>query len=443
MTVGASGHFMLILDGRQIYDASGGAAVSCLGPGPNERIIRAVYEQMLQGAYINPSTMEYPVIKSCAERLVATTNGEMVSARFYSSGTDGCEAAVKLALQYWKEKGQDRYIIIGRYQSYHGTSVGTLAVGSHKPRRDIFEANMMAVKHALPCDSYRGQRHGETDTQYVARLMEDMEARITEAGREKVAAVIIEPVVGAALGCMPPVRGYLKALRDLCDKYKILLIFDEIMCGMGRTGKMYAWQHENVVPDILIAGKGMSAGFSPMSAMFISKRSGIYETLKNGSGIFNHGHTFENFSLSCAAALELLNIIDDEKLLTNITKMGELLKQRLKDELGDLPNVGDIRGCGLFLGVEFVKNKSTKESFPISDHISEEICQLAIETYDIQFYPCGGSNGKDGHSLIIAPAYNIDESHVDLIVGRLKDVITDYFSTRRNPEVESSQPLIA
>ncbi|CAI6336483.1 unnamed protein product [Periconia digitata] len=316
--------------------------------------------------------------------------------------------------------------MIGRKQSYHGISLGALAVGGHKARRDPFRDNLMEVRHAMPCDSYRGQGQDESDEGYVTRLIDDMEAQIRNAGEDRVAGVIIEPIVGAALGCMPPVSGYLQAVRDLCDRYDLLLIFDEIMCGMGRSGTYYhAWQHENVAPDILLTGKGMAAGHFPISGMLINRE--IYHVMESVGG-FNHGQTFENYPLACAAALAVLNIIDEQKLLKNTSEMGELLMKRLKAEILPLPHVGHVRGGGLFLGLEFVKDKLLKESFGAADEISLSIARLGLDEFNIQFYPCGRSNGKDGDYLIIAPAFNIDEDHVEIIVSRLKALLTAFFS---------------
>ncbi|KAF2124711.1 PLP-dependent transferase [Dothidotthia symphoricarpi CBS 119687] len=425
-------------DGTQIYNASGGAAVTCIGH-YNKRVEDAIVKQIRLGLSYVPSGAFYPdVAEDLARDLIASTDGKMSRAVFYSSGSEASEAAMKLCVQYHAKEKQSpeltRTLFIARERSYHGATLGALAISGMPTRKDIYQHVLPANVHTIsPCNPYRHRYEEESDAQYVDRLKEELEQKILKLGEKNVAGFIAEPVVGAALGCVPALPGYLKAMRKVCDKYGILLILDEVMCGMGRTssGNLHAWQDvgEGAVPDIQIIGKGLAGGFQAISGMLVGKP--IVDAFINGpgSGAFSHGHTFQNFPVACAAALEVQKIVREEKLLQNVSQKGEVLSEKLKRRLGGHRNVGDIRGKGLFWGIEFVQNKETKESFNSKDMVAWNMSQKGLtRAYGIFVYPGSGSvDGDKGEHIIIAPAYNITDAEVDLIVERVANLIEDFF----------------
>jgi adenosylmethionine-8-amino-7-oxononanoate aminotransferase len=373
-------------DGRSILDASCGAAVSIFGPGPNRRVLDAIERQRELGSYFCSYTFESKPPGLFARKLLSEAGGCFSQVTFYGSGrlnfqnsrviksdraigSDAIEAAIKLVVQYWREKGQNgRVGIAAREGSYHGATLGALSVGGHQGRRELFENVLMNnILRLSPCNSYRGKTKGESDTDYVVRLIEEFRTKVNLVGSENVAALILEPVVGAvsirisqnfvnvlllthqALGAVPSLPGYLKGMREVCDDYGILFILDEVMCGMGRTGTLYAWQDEEVEPDIFVLGKGLAGGYEELSAMIISEK--VVKPIKKGSGSFIHGHTFQNSPCGCAAGLEVLSILEDMGLLENVSELGEFLLDLLEKSIGDHEFVGNIRGKGLLIAV--------------------------------------------------------------------------------------------
>jgi adenosylmethionine-8-amino-7-oxononanoate aminotransferase len=311
-----------------------------------------------------------------ASLLIDSTDGEMARAFFVSSGSEAIEAALKMTRQYHLEKSPpepQRVHFIGRQQSYHGTTLGALAAGGHLARRAIYEP-MLNKNHTFvsPCFAYRGKASTETDGAYVRRLEEELDAEFQRIGPDNVAAFVAEPVVGAALGCVPSVSGYFKAARRVCDRYGALLILDEIMCGSGRVGPLpsarypsplHAWQDPSVgvVPDLMTLGKGLGGGYQPIAAMLASRK--VIDVLARGTGAFSHGQTYQAHPLACRAALEVQRIIRDDDLVSNVRVQGKLLGQLLHDKLSSHPHVGNIRGQGLFWGIEFVQDKATRTPF--------------------------------------------------------------------------------
>ncbi|KAJ4360515.1 uncharacterized protein N0V89_001080 [Didymosphaeria variabile] len=291
----------------------------------------------------------------------------------------------------------------------------------------------MDVPRVSACNPYRNKKSEETDQQYVARLRADLEQTFVDVGPAKIAGFICEPVVGAALGCMTAVPGYLQAVREVCDKYHVPLVFDEIMCGWGRCGTLHAWQDEGVVPDIQLLGKGLVGGYEPLSAMLISKKLDSTNAIRNGSGYFNHGHTIQGMPKTCAGALEAMNMV--EELLPNVRAMGERLMRGLRARLGVHDNVGDIRGKGLFIGIEFVSDKLSKAAFSPDDKVAVKIHEMGLTNpHNIHVYPGTGSatpHGRDGDHIIIAPPYDVDEAEVDSIVNRVGDLIEDFFKEHK------------
>ncbi|KAK4126063.1 PLP-dependent transferase [Parathielavia appendiculata] len=427
---GGSGSHLVLGNGRKVFDASGGAAVGCIGWG-NERVARAVTRQILAIPYCSTIFYTTKVQEDLCRYLVDSTSGNMSRAYIVNSGSEAMEAAVKLARQYFLELSpaeDKRTRFISRRQSYHGITLGALAVGGHDYRRAKFEPLLMKnVSRVSPCNSFRGKRAGEIDEDYVARLAKELDDEFQAVGPDTVCAFIAEPIVGAALGCVPSVPGYFKAVQAVCRKYGALLIFDEVMCGMGRTGTLHAWEQEGVVPDIQTIGKGLGGGYQPVAGVLASRR--VVDVLERGSSVFVHGHTYQGHPAGCAAALEVQKIIREQNLLANVQAMGALLSRRLQERLGDHPNVGNIRGRGLFWGIEFVADKQTMDPFPVDDHVALAVCELGLSVeYGISVYPgTGSADGIRGDHIIISPAFNVRKDEIEWIVETVGRLVNDFF----------------
>ncbi|AEO55154.1 hypothetical protein MYCTH_2055700 [Thermothelomyces thermophilus ATCC 42464] len=426
------GNYLVLEDGRRIFDASGGASVGCLGWG-NERVARAVMKQLMAIPYCSTVFYTTRAQEELCRFLVESTHGHMGRAYIVNSGSEAMEAAVKLARQYFLELSpsqNNRTRFISRRQSYHGITLGALAVGGHQYRRAKFEPILMKnVSKVSPCNPYRGKNPGETDQEYVDRLAKELDDEFQAVGPETVCAFIAEPVVGAALGCVPSVPGYFKAVQAVCRKYGALLILDEVMCGMGRTGTLHAWEQEGVAPDIQTFGKALGGGYQPVAGVLASRE--VVGVLERGSSVFVHGHTYQGHPAGCAGALEVQRIIREENLLENVRKMGELLSGRLQERLGAHPNVGNIRGRGLFWGIEFVADKATMEPFPVENHVAAAICERGLtKEYSISVYPgTGSADGIRGDHIIVSPAYNVHKDEIEWIVDTLGRLVDDFFGS--------------
>lgn len=346
-------------------------------------------------------------------------------------GSEAMEASVKMARQFFLEndKNTPRKNFIARQQSYHGNTIGALGISGHVARRAPYEPFLMDnVHHVSSCNAYRQRLEGESDAAFVARKAAELEAKFQELGPETVVGFICEPVVGAALGCVPPVPGYLKAMKEICHKYGALFILDEVMSGMGRCGTLHAWQYEDVVPDLQTIGKGLGAGYQPIAAVLISPK--VVAALRNGSGQFVHGQTYQGMPVQAAAALEVQRIIRQENLMENVRTQGVYLEERIKALLGNHPNVGDIRGRGLFLGIEFVKDKRTKEPFESKMSIAQKISDTSISPpFNMTLYPGTGTcDGVKGDHVIISPTYFVTKEDVEHIAKMTSDVVHKVFA---------------
>lgn len=416
---------------RAFFDASCGAAVSVLGY--NDEIVKnAIKAQMDTGiSYLPAAFWKNPAVNKISKNIIEGTDKKMEKVFFACSGSEAMDSAIKLSRQYFFEKegeASPRVNYIARDRSYHGNTMGALSLSGFKSRRKPYESILSDnVHHVSACYPYRQQNKGESDAIFVAKKAAELEEKFQELGPETVVAFVAEPVVGAALGCVPCVPGYLKAMRDVCHKHGALFILDEVMCGMGKTGTLHAWQEEDIAPDIQTVAKALAAGYEAVSAMLISKK--IYEVLKNGSGEFVHGFTYEAMPKQAAACLAVQQIFRDEDLLKNVVEKGKYLEEMLKAKLGDHAHVGDIRGKGLFWGLEFVKDKVTKEPFDPKLGVSQRIFDLAIsDPYNIFIYPGGGSvDGVRGDHIIISPSYRVTKEDIDDIVSRISEVIIQVF----------------
>ena len=419
--VRGEGAYLIDSDGRRYLDASGGAAVSCLGHSDAE-VIEAVRRQIGNLAYAPPSFFTSEPMEELADFLIARAPAGMRSVYFVSGGSEAVEAALKLARQYFVEIGQpQRTHLIARRQSYHGNTLGALATGGNAWRRQQFQPLLIDVSHVSPCYAYRGQAEGETPEAYGERLARELEAEILNLGPDTVMAFVAEPVVGATLGAVTAVPGYFKRVRDICDRYGVLLILDEVMCGMGRTGTLFAAEQEGISADLITVAKGLGAGYQPIGATLVSQR--IHDTIATGSGFFQHGHTYIGHATACAAALAVQKTIEQRNLLPRVRDLGEKLQQRLRSTLGEHPNIGDIRGRGLFQGVELVADRASKAPFPAEAKLHARVKKAAMQE-GLMCYPMGGTvDGRSGDHILLAPPFILEEAQLDELTEKLQRAI--------------------
>lgn len=418
--VSSDGCYIIDENGKQYFDGSGGAAVSCLGHGDPD-VIKAVQDQTSKMAFAHTGFFSSDPAEELAELLIDNAPGELDRVYFVSGGSEAIEAAIKLARQFHIENGEpSRHHIIARKQSYHGNTLGALAAGGNKWRRNQFEPILIDVSHISPCYEYVDKLKEETSFDYGQRVAQELEDEILRLGSDKVMAFIVEPVVGATMGAVPAVPGYFKKVRNICNKYGVLLILDEVMCGMGRTGHLFASEFDEIEPDILCIAKGLGAGYQPIGAMLCSKD--IYDRLGKGSGFFQHGHTYMGHPVACAAGLAVLKAILNRKLLSSINNKSNQLFSCLKTQL-EHPNIGDIRGRGLFIGIEIVKNIETKKPFDPNLKVAASIKNAAFEAGLICYPMSGTRDGKWGDHILLAPPFIINESQIIELVNKLSIAI--------------------
>ena len=415
--VSSDGCYIIDENGKRYFDGSGGAAVSCLGHGDPD-VIKAVQDQTSKMAFAHTGFFSSDPAEELAELLIDNAPGELDRVYFVSGGSEAIEAAIKLARQFHIENGEpSRHHIIARKQSYHGNTLGALAAGGNKWRRNQFEPILIDASHISPCYEYVDKLKEETSFDYGQRVAQELEDEILRLGTDKVMAFIVEPVVGATMGAVPAVPGYFKKVRNICDKYGVLLILDEVMCGMGRTGHLFASEFDEIAPDILCIAKGLGAGYQPIGAMLCSKN--IYNRLGKGSGFFQHGHTYMGHPVACAAALAVLKAILNRKLLSSIKSKSNQLFNCLETQLGHHPNIGDIRGRGLFIGIEIVKNIETKKPFDPNLKVAASIKHAAFEAGLICYPMSGTRDGKWGDHILLAPPFIINENQIIELVNKL------------------------
>lgn len=415
------GAYIVDTDGKRYLDGSGGAAVSCLGHS-HPRVIAAIKAQLDVIPYTHTGFFTNEPMEKLATYLADNAPGDLDMVYFVSGGSEAVEAAMKMSRQYFLEIGETtRHKIIARRQSYHGNTLGALAIGGNEWRREQYRPMLIDVDHVAPCYEYRDKRDDETVDEYGRRVADEVETAILAAGPETVAAFICEPVVGATLGAVPAVPGYLKRVREICDRHGVLLIFDEVMCGMGRTGHLFACAADGVAPDLLTIAKGLGAGYQPIGATLVHKK--IFAAIRDGTGFFQHGHTYMGHPAACAAGMAVQETIRDENLLANVNAQGAALRQALEARFGNNPFVGDIRGRGLFLGIEFVTDRATKEPFDPALKLNAVIKREAMAR-GLMVYPMGGTiDGRRGDHVLVAPPFIIDQSHITELVEKLGDAV--------------------
>jgi len=414
VAVGGEGCYLIDADGRRYLDGSGGAAVSCLGHG-HPAVGEAIRRQLDRVAFAHTGFFTSEPAESLADRLIENAPKGIDRAYFVSGGSEAMEAAIKLARQYFIERNEPgRRHLIARRQSYHGNTLGALSAGGNAWRREPFAPLLTASSHIAPCYAYREQRADETVEAYGLRIADELEAEIIRLGEGTVMAFIAEPVVGATAGVLPPVPGYFKRIREICDAHGVLLILDEIMCGMGRTGTLFASEQEGIAPDIVTVAKGLGAGYEPIGAMLCTAT--IHDAIAKGSGFFQHGYTYLGHPLACAAADAVLTTLLGEKLPQRAKKQGRYLMSRLHDALGNHPHVGDIRGRGLFVGVEFVADRDSKAPFDPSLRLAATLKRHAFDAGLICYPMKGTVDGRRGDHVLLAPPFIISEREIDELV---------------------------
>lgn len=417
VAVAGQGMYLVDSTGKRYLDACGGAAVSCLGHGHPE-VLAAMHAQADKLAYAHTSFFTTDAAEELASYLVDTAPAGMSHVYFVSGGSEAMEAAMKMARQYFVEVGQpQRKHFIARKQSYHGNTLGALAVGGNQWRREPFAPLLMQATHVSPCYPYREIAQGETEQAYGERLAQELEDTVQRLGPDTVIAFVAETVGGATAGVLTPVPGYFKRVREVCDRHGILLILDEVMCGMGRTGTLHACEQEGVTPDIMAIAKGLGGGYQPIGAVLAQGR--LVEAMSAGSGFFQHGHTYLGHAVACAAAMAVQKVIQRDNLLERVQEAGSYLAHQLREALGDHPHVGDIRGRGLFWGVELVKAKNTKVPFDPSLKLHARIKKEAFAR-GLMVYPMGGTvDGLYGDHILLAPPFIASDAELALVAKQL------------------------
>ncbi|PSW20735.1 aspartate aminotransferase family protein [Photobacterium sanctipauli] len=413
-----SGVYLIDSEGKQYLDACGGAAVSNLGHS-HQRVKEAISHQLARVPYAHSGFFTSESSETLAKRLTELAPSDLNHAYFVSGGSEAVEAALKLARQYFVEIDMPQKCqFIARRQSYHGNTLGALSVGGNTWRREPFKPILSTSHHIAPCYAYREQLHFESEQAYSRRAADELEQKILELGAENVMAFIAEPVVGATAGAVPATDGYFKRIREICNRYDVLLILDEVMCGVGRTGTFFAFEQEGIEPDIIAVAKGLGAGYQPIGATLVHDK--IYAAIANGSGFFQHGHTFMCHPMACAAALATIDTIIEDNLLAVVRSRGSQLMEKLHQALGSLPYVGDIRGRGLFIGIELVADKQSKSPLPAASKAHKAIQSTAMAN-GLMCYPMSGTiDGHLGHHILLAPPFIIEEHQLDELVAKLE-----------------------
>ena len=420
--VAGEGPYLIDSTGKRYLDASGGAAVSCLGHG-HPAVIAAIKAQLDKLAFAHTAFFTNEPAEALAEHLISRAPAGLGRAYFVSGGSEANETAIKLARQYFLERGEpSRSRFIARDQSYHGNTLGALALGGNKARRAPYEPLLIETSHVVPCYAYRHRLPEESEADYGRRAADSLEAEILRLGPENVAGFFAETVVGATAGVVPPVPGYFKRIREICDRHGVLLILDEIMSGMGRTGTLFACEQDGISPDIVTCAKGLGGGYQPIGAVILATK--IAQAIEEGSGAFQHGFTYIGHATACAAGLAVQQTIEREGLLENVRRQGARLRGLLEERFGQHPAVGDIRGRGFFLGIELVADRETKAAFDPALKLHLAVKKAAFAE-GLICYPGGGSvDGRQGDHILLAPPYIYSDAHSDELVDKLDRALT-------------------
>ncbi len=417
------GVYLYDTDGRQYLDGSGGAAISCLGHG-HAGVIDAISQQLKDLAFAHTAFFTNQPQEKLAALLAGQFGESGARTYFLSGGSEANETALKLSRQYWVARGRpDKTVMISRQQSYHGNTLGALSVSGNPGRKETYGPLMHDWPKIAPCYAYRHQREGESEEDYSLRSAAALEQQILQTGAENVAAFVAETVVGATLGAVPATRGYFHKIREICDRYDVLLILDEVMAGRGRTGSWFAFEQEGITPDIATVAKGLGGGYQPIGAMIC--RGFIHDTIVDSCGSFAHGHSFVGHATACAAGLAVAGEIEKEGLLSRVRDTGANLMRGLREAFAEHPHVGDIRGRGLLLGIELVADRATARPVSASLGLPGKIRNAAMEQ-GLICYPGGGTaDGFEGAHVLLAPPFIYQPEHVSELIDKLSIALNE------------------
>jgi len=425
VAVKGDGPYIIDREGNRYLDACGGAGISCLGHS-EPAVIKAIQDQVARLEFAYTMFYSNEPGESLADDLISDAPAGLTRVFYGSGGSEQIDGTLKMARQYFVDIGQSqRTRFIARRQSYHGGTLGSLGVGGHVKRREIYLPLLAEAEHISPCYAYRGRREDESEEEYGLRVADELEEALLRVGPETVIGFVAETVVGATAGCVPPAPGYFKRVREICDRYGVLLILDEVMCGLGRTGARWACAQEGVAPDLLVVAKGLGAGYQPISATLVSDK--IFAAIRDARGTFMHGHSYQAHAVACAAALAVQKVIREQNLIANARTQGELLKRLLEERFADHPHVGDIRGRGLFIALELVKDIETKEPFDPDLNLWLKVMLKGME-FGLMCYPGSGTaDGTKGDHVLLAPPFNINSAHAEEIVEKLARAFDSVF----------------
>ncbi len=414
--VRGEGSYLYDAAGMRYLDGSGGPAAFCLGHG-NREVNAAIGAQLAQVACGYRYLFTSEPLEELTRLLLAKCGPRFGHIVFSSSGSEAIESAMKVALQYWNASGRpDKHRFIARERSYHGSTLGALSLSGFAERRKPFERSLLDVSFVSAANSYR-LPPGVSAADLVNTLAAELDERIRSLGPETVAAFVFEPVVGAAGGVVPAPPGYSQAIRDVCTRHEVLLIADEVMSGSGRCGTWCAIEHDRVIPDIIAVAKGLAGGYIPLAATIFGRDLG--DAIVQAHGAILTGHTFSGHTAACAAGLAVQRIIERDGLLARVRTGGDSLQTTLRDSLARFPQVGDVRGRGYFIGIEFVRDRLSKAPFPQELGLSQEIASRAFQDGLICF-PCAGNVGGGlGDAVIVAPPFNASDAELSELVDKL------------------------
>ncbi|OLO40397.1 aspartate aminotransferase family protein [Alkalihalophilus pseudofirmus] len=410
------GVFLYDIDGKDYLDASSGAVTANIGHGVEE-IIKAMHEQSKKVSFVYRSQFTNQPAEELAEKLSDISPGTLNWSFFVNSGTEAIETAMKVALQHWQErKRPEKQLFLSRRLSYHGITVGALSLSGFITRRERFEPLLENYPLLSPPYCYRCPFHSSYPKCHL-QCAEELEDVIERLGAKYIAAFVAEPIIGAAGGAITPPDGYYQKIQEICNRHEILFIADEVMTGMGRTGKMFAVEHWGVTPDIMAIGKGLSGGYTPIAATLVSDE--VIEPIEKGSKVIMSGHTFSANPQSCATALAVIQYTLKNNIIDNVTERGEMLKTKLAPLMKRFSFIGDVRGKGLLLGMEFVENVRLKKTFPRDWNISQMVIDHAMESQLLLYPAASGHNGLDHNGVLLAPPLTISNKEIALLVERL------------------------
>ncbi len=425
VAVRGGGMYLYDQHDREYLDMCGGAAVSSLGH-QHPAVVSTIQKQIETMAFAHTAFFSNEPQERLAALLVDAFGEADARAYFASGGSEANETALKFAWQYWRARAQPTKVkIISRTHSYHGNTFGALSVSGHPARRSVMPDLLLDWPRIDPCYAYRFQQSGETEEEYGERAAQMLEQAILREGADTIAAFIAEPIVGASLGVVSAAKGYFTKIRAICDKYDILLIADEVMCGSGRTGTFFAFEQEGFRPDIVTLAKGLGGGYQPLAATIVCARISNFFTTSTAG--FAHGHTYIGHAAACAAGVAVMQTIERQNLLAAVRTKGTEFGFMLKGTLAEHPNVGDIRGRGLFWAIELVEDKAEKTLFANSAQLAKQLKNTAMQ-HGLMCYP-GGGNAEDGLNchILLAPPYIVEHHHMDQAMAKLTAILTEVF----------------